>query len=101
MPRLNQNGAKKILSTVRPDKSFWINNGPIVNNLKDLPKSVEQMNEEQFRYHVNKDKNDFSNWIEEILGDKALAKELRRTRTKNSFLIKLKKRVNALKKIAS
>ena len=31
--------AKKLLSTVRPDKSLWIYNGHLVNNLKNLPKA--------------------------------------------------------------
>ena len=93
--------AKRILSTVRPEKSFWINNGPIISNLKHLPKVVQGMNDEQFRYHVNKDKNDFSNWIKEVIGDKALADELKKTRTKDSFLKKLNKRIMSLKKMAS
>ena len=93
--------AKKYLTSVRPEKSFWVNNGPIVNNLKSLPKAVEEMSEDQFKYHVNREKNDFSSWIQEIIGDKSLAKELKHAKSRRNFLTKLKKRVETLKKVAS
>ena len=101
MPKIDATTAKKYLCSVRPEKSFWVNNGPIVNNLKSLPKTVEEMSEDQFNYHVNKEKNDFSNWIHEIIGDIVLAKELKMAKTKKTFLAKLKHRVEALKKIAA
>ena len=83
---------------MRPDKSFWINNGPIINNLKNLPRAVEEMSDDQFRHHVNNDKNDFSNWINDILGDSYLASELRKTRAKNLFVRTLKSRIDYLKR---
>jgi len=90
--------AKRILSTVRPQKSFWVNNGPIVNNLKTLPKIINEMNDAQFMYHVNKDKNDFSDWIRDILGDKKLSNELRKCKIKKTFIDVLKKRIEELRK---
>lgn len=101
MRKIDPDTAKKFLSSVRPEKSFWVNNGPIVNSLKTLPKTVEEMTEDQFKHHVNKEKNDFSSWIGEIIGDAELAKTLKTVKTKKSFLAKLKSRVDSLKKIAS
>lgn len=100
MSKLHPDTAKKYLSSVRPEKSFWVNNGPIVNNLRTLPKTVEEMSEEQFKFHVNKEKNDFSNWIDEIIGYKELANELRKAKSKKTFLAKLKSKIDSLKKIA-
>src|SRR3989344_4363599 len=37
---------RKFLSSVRPEKSFWINNGPIVTNIRNLPKALEQVSED-------------------------------------------------------
>ena len=38
------------------------------------------MADEVFKFHVNKEKNDFANWIEDILGDKDLAKAIRKSK---------------------
>lgn len=98
-PLISQEEARKYLSNVRPENSFWINNGPIINNLKNLPKAIEETDDTTFMHHVNSEKNDFSNWIQDCIGDMKLAQDLRKVRTKEEFLKKLKNRVNNLKKV--
>jgi hypothetical protein len=98
-PEIQFEEARKYLSNVRPENSFWINNGPIINNLKHLPKAVEEIDETTFVHHVNSEKNDFSSWIQDCIGDMKLAQDLRKIRTKEEFLKKLKNRVTYLKKI--
>ncbi len=65
---------------------FWINNGPILRNLKDLKNALKKINEETFKYHVNKEKNDFADWVKNVLNDKMLANKLVRIKTVKTML---------------
>ena len=90
--------AKRYLYNVAPEQCFWVNNGPILKNLEDLATVLPEMNDEAFQHHVNKEKNDFSNWINNVIGDKKLANNLLSTKNKNSAFKKVMNRLNSLKK---
>jgi len=77
---------------------FWVHKGAVVSSLKELPGVLRKMNAESFKHHVNKDKNDFSNWINDVIGDAKLAGEIRKLKTKASIVKKVQSRVKALKK---
>ena len=65
---------------------FWVNNGPILKNLKDLEKALKEISEKTFKCHVNKEKNDFANWVKNVLGDKILANKLARIKTVKTMI---------------
>ena len=67
---------KSWLVDVPPDKVFWCHDGRVVNNLDELIVALREMLEKTFRYHVTMDKNDFSNWVRDVIGDVTLAREL-------------------------
>lgn len=92
--------AKKYLSGCMPEQCFWVNNGPILKSIEELANALPQMSNETFRHHVNGERNDFSNWIRQVIGDKKLAEELTKSSSKDSALKKLKARLNSLKKMA-
>ena len=93
--------ARKYLNNAPSEHNFWVCDGSVLRNLDDLSNLLSHMNEETFSYHSNKDKNDFSNWITDILGDKKLAEELLKAKTRNLAMKKVKERVSMLKKRAS
>ena len=97
---LTKEEAKKYLSDVAPAQCFWVNNGRILKNLEDLATVLPDIPDDTFNHHVNKEKNDFSAWINDVIGDKKLAKELSRTINKNSAFKKLIDRLNSLKRRA-
>ncbi|MCK4525088.1 MAG: hypothetical protein KAU07_01485 [Candidatus Andersenbacteria bacterium] len=72
---------KPNLINAKDRSCFWINNGPVLKNLKDLKESLLIMSKETFNYHVNKEKNDFAAWIKETLKDSTLANKLAKTKT--------------------
>ena len=92
--------AKKYLCNVAPEQCFWVNNGPILKNLEDLANFLPGISDDTFRHHVNAEKNDFSNWIRDAVGDGKLANDLLSSRSKESALKKIKNRLNSLKKKA-
>lgn len=58
------------------EKCFWVHNGPVLSNLKDLARALDSMTDKQYNYHVAKDKNDFAKWAEFVLQDKECAESL-------------------------
>ena len=90
--------SKRYLGDAAPEQCFWLNNGPILKNLEELANALPEMSDETFSHHVNKEKNDFSSWIKDVLGDKKLANGLLSSRSKESALKKVRNRINSLKK---
>ena len=79
--------AAVVLADAPPDKCFWVNCGPILKNLRELREALaDSISDEQFAYHVARDRNDFAVWVEEVLGDATCAKALRRARTRQAAL---------------
>lgn len=74
---------------VPPERCFWCRDGRILRNLSELPPALRHMSAETFRHHVNSEKNDFANWIDEIVGEQALAHEVRNLRTKDAIARKV------------
>lgn len=81
-----------------PEKCFWIHNGPIIKNLKELLAALKKMKKDTFRHHVNKDKNDFSKWVNDVLGNKGLAEDIKKTRSKKTLMEKIEKEIKKIEK---
>lgn len=89
--------ARLWLGDVPPDKVFWFHDGRTVKNLDEFAKALLEIPEETFRHHVAKDKNDFTNWIRDVIGDVTLAKELRKAATQATAARKVETRLNWLR----
>ena len=89
--------ARKYLGDCAPEQCFWVNNGPILKNLGELADSLQQISDETYNHHVSREKNDFSRWVNDVIGDQQLANELLSSKNKESAAKKLQKRLNSLK----
>lgn len=69
--------AKRPMVNAYNEKCFWVFNGPVLSNLKDLSRALDSMADKQYEHHVSKTKNDFADWAEFVLLDKDCAKSLR------------------------
>ena len=58
---------------------------------------LPELSDDIFHHHVNSDKNDFSNWIKDVIGDQKLANDLLSSKSKDSALKKIRNRLNSLK----
>ncbi len=70
---------RKKLADAPKEKTFRTRLGKEIKNLKELSNTLEETPAESFREHVNDQKNDFANWIKNVLEDKELAEELYKT----------------------
>jgi hypothetical protein len=86
------------LGDVPADKVFWVNNGGILKNMDELAVALKEISNEQYSYHVNAEKNDFSAWVKDVMGDKILANALARAKAKASALRIVKARIAQLRK---
>jgi hypothetical protein len=74
--RTNQEVARARLADVPGDKVFWCHDGQKLSNLEELAAALREMPGDTFHHHVTSEKNDFSVWVREVMGDQTLAKYL-------------------------
>lgn len=68
------------MKSVAGEQCFWMNDGRILADMRDLRDAFAEIADEVFAYHVSKEKNDFADWVEQVLEDEALAAGLRKAR---------------------
>lgn len=61
---------------------FWVHDGPVLADLAELRDFLDTMNAKQWKHHVTKEKNDFANWIQDVLRDADCAKRMRAAKTR-------------------
>lgn len=76
---------------VPEEKAFWVSDGKYVKNLCELAEALDKMKEKTFKFHVNKKKNDFSEWIRNVIEDEKLADEVARLVMKDKIQIVLQR----------
>ena len=70
--------AKRLLADVPEEHVFRCCDGHILRNVKELRDSLNTMKDETHVFHANKEKNDFANWVRDIIKDEMLAKDLQK-----------------------
>ena len=76
--------AKQVLVCAPGEQCFWTTDGRILSNLLELRDALESMTDDVFAYHVSKERNDFADWIEHVLGDAELAAAFRKSKKVNT-----------------
>ena len=61
---------------INPEHYFVLCNGQIIKNLRELSDILKTIDKKTFEYHVNAQKNDFSNWIRFVFKSKKLAETI-------------------------
>ncbi|MCA9388598.1 hypothetical protein KC644_02440 [Candidatus Berkelbacteria bacterium] len=67
---------KKPLKNAPGEHVFWLHDGHSISNLRELRDAFKLMTNRQFSHHVTAERNDFVNWITDILEDSVLADDL-------------------------
>lgn len=74
----------KALVCASGEKCFWTTDGKILHDLNELKDALSYMTENVFAYHVTKEKNDFADWVGDVLRDKDCAKAMLKARKPSS-----------------
>lgn len=82
---------------VSPEKILSLANGMLVISLKGLYDEIAAMKQSDFEQHVNKEKNDFADWIRDAVEDKELASHIALKKDKNEILELIEIRKNKKK----
>ena len=90
--KLSKETAVKYLSPVPEEYIFWVFQGPVLRSSYDLLSYLEKdSRDDQFKYHVNKDKNDFANWVSHVYGHPELGDKMDAATTRRDLLIQILK----------
>jgi hypothetical protein len=82
MVRITKDIAESRLGDVPQGKQFWCQDKQVLKNLPELGVALKHMDEETFRHHSSKSRNDFSNWVRDVIGDEKLSRDLLKSATR-------------------
>ena len=68
-----------------PAKYFWLKSGRSLRSIRELANIFPSLSQEEYYFHANEQKNDFSNWLATIFNETELAEKLRHCKTKDFF----------------
>ncbi len=70
---------------IKPANYFILKDGTVIKNLFELSKQLDKMPEEIFSHHVNENRNDFYNWVKDVVKDKSLARKISSVKDKDKM----------------
>lgn len=69
------------------DKWFFFKNGRHASTIEELSQALEWLGDDEFRFHVNMQRNDFANWVEDVFHEVRLAHSMREVAERDGLLI--------------
>ena len=70
---------------------FYLHNGTPLKSIAELIDELVHMDQIVFNHHIDKQKNDFANWLRDVFGQKELARRINLTRSPKGMLKSIKK----------
>ncbi len=89
--------AEGVKEQVEPELALWLSNGTAVTGLKELAAALKKMKAADYKEHVNPERNEIAEWVQEILNDGELARKLRQAKGKMLAAKAIEKEIKALK----
>ncbi|RLB07432.1 MAG: hypothetical protein DRG27_06465 [Deltaproteobacteria bacterium] len=80
----------KVLKNAPDEMVFYLRDGRTLKNIKELLDALYDMHDDVFYHHVSNERNDFCNWINDVFGYKKLATQLKRIKTRDGTIKKIK-----------
>lgn len=69
-----------------PKKHFYLHDGGSLSSLDELFAELQTMDTRVWEHHVNESRNDFANWVREVMKDRFLAKNIEMVKEKDDLL---------------
>ncbi len=96
MARITKNVAQKRLGDVPESFVFRCWDGRTLRNLRELRDAMAGMENESYVHHVTEQKNDFSRWVRDVIGDEKLATDLEKSASKSQAAKAISTRITFL-----
>jgi len=71
-----------LLAKSPAEQVFLCHDGKVFVDMQELAEGLAAMSNETFAYHANSEKNDFSNWLRDVIKDEKLASDLAKATTR-------------------
>ncbi len=71
----------KLDQIVDQGSAFFLQNGKVLNSVRELYDEIHSMPEAVYFHHVTAERNDFSNWVKDVIEDKSLADKIAKAGT--------------------
>ena len=96
--QLRHTQRQMVFSNAEGGKEFFAANGLVIRNLNELSQAFESIDDYTFQQHVNAEKNDFAQWVGDVIGHQDLAEQLRASKSRQEHqILALKEIVSLLK----
>jgi hypothetical protein len=92
---------EKLLAKVPEEYVFWCCDGRIFRDMKELAEGLAAMSDEIFARHANPEKNDFSNWLRDVIKDEKLARDLENVLDRNEAARTVATRITIITKMSA
>jgi hypothetical protein len=94
--KISREEAKRRLADVPDDNRFWCHDGKTIKSLSELGEALNDMSDETFHHHSGGERNDFSKWVREVVGDGTLANDLSKAKSQIQGSQAVAKRISFL-----
>jgi hypothetical protein len=82
MPKILKQAAEKLLADVPAEKVFWCCDGRSLRNIRELGEALAEMTDDTFAFQANSCKNDFTDWVNDVIKDGKLARDLAKSQNR-------------------
>jgi hypothetical protein len=86
----------KRLKNVSPERVFYVHEGGTIKNLYELAENLASMKQSSFSHHVSQFRNDFANWVRDVVDDSILAMRLSLQRDRKQMEKNVRQRIKEL-----
>ena len=93
--------AKNILRDLKPEEYFFVHDGAVIRDIRELPAALKKMDESSFRYHHNPQIDDFANWIRFLSDDLEFVAKIRKCLTKDEMIKVVEQEISSVEKVAA
>ncbi len=83
----------KKIGEVPADKRFILKDGRLLKDMVELSHALEHMSDDVFNHHVNSYRNDFKNWVADVFGEKELASQIEKAKTRADMQLAILKHI--------
>ncbi|MBI2866036.1 MAG: hypothetical protein HYX99_01575 [Chloroflexi bacterium] len=98
MVRRAQPDVFRLLADVPQEKRFWCQDGRVLGNIQELESALPNLSPDAWQHHTGQGRNDFANWVRDVIGDSRLAADLLKSPTPGAAAQAIRARITQLQR---